>query len=1195
MTWKRATTLLAGKLMLLSVSAVLLLNAQTQAWQDNPNTADAKQEGDPGDNTLREKTIYIPFEKLREVFEKDQRKVVLSYEEFERLWKAAREKSAEKKLPAEKRQPIITQADSRAEILEDVVTVVSKLKVELLTKGWTEVPLGLRGAAIQSSRVGDKEARVIFDPKTGYRLLVNNETAEPKVIDVELTYARAYQKTPGQSSVTFEAPRAAVNRWRVRIGQPKVKIDIEPLIAVTRANPGKNAGNGSDVAEKIDLQKETVVYAFLGVAPQVTLRWNPKSEGASGLDAVVSAQTVQQIVIEKNVQRTQVQIDYEISRAELSGLQIEVPGDVKVTSVFNENIRKWNVEKKDDRQLVRIDLFSPIKGAHRFSLELEKLTEEALKQDYTSPLVSAVDAARQQGIVVFRLADGLKPVLKNRLGLLQLDKSELPGQLARGAWQLAFRYASLPYRVDLNIEKILPRIVGNQLTEISLTPQKLLSSTQLVMKVQQAGIFSTNLKIPTGYSVRSITGSAPRKGVAAVPVSEFRQDESDPTLWHVDFSRKALGEIGLLIELEKDLADPNLLTPTGNASTFPLPFTLPSDSNLEYSEGSLIVYGPESLRINPDGESGLQQIPINKAHEKIPLRGAKSGAGRAVLSYSFSGDQPALSVNVIRRKPQVTVRQLLTAKIENGVVKYDARFMYEILYSGVKNLRIDLPKSVAADIRNVTQGLVEFEDDSAEGLEGDHVAWTFSGESELFGNQTVHLTWESEIDELDIGTSVNLELPRLIPRNVDRSEGQIVLSKAETIDIQPGEGVEGLIPIDPKVDLMPEAKVSDAAAAFEFVKDWKLPIRATRYDVEDVKLTNVEAGLVQVVRLRQSGLSVQALFRVRSAVQRLGMKLPPGVKPSEAFDSQPVRINGQPVNLEIGNEDELFIPLTDIQPDEPFLLDLRYKVPADAARIVLPTFSDDPAMQKVFLCVYIPSELAVVGSSGPWTNELLKDKSPWQILTEGNFNEYYVEQSIRRRVEQIRGDILAGVANLSAAPPFKVDGRSYLFSALRPEPEQELRVTAIPRWWVHALIIFTVVVLGLPLYRRSVTLQLSVLFLILALVIFSGVFLPMLARQVVGSVLLISLGLLVMIWLIGHATTIMVQIKKVWDSVTQPDPVSFEPAVQGAGSANVVRSSGSSAHGTAPPNDAPPPNDSSSTAPEESSDENNQENREGDQ
>ena len=649
-----------------------------QAFQESPEKA----------TNLREKTIYIPFEKLRDVFEKGDRKVVLSYEEFDRLWKAARQNASPAPPPEARRGPIISQADSRAEIGGSVVSVQSKLKIELLSGGWNEVVLGLKNSAISRARIGETDARLLFDPAVGYKLLTRNETGQPQTVELELEYKRAFRKDAGQSSVSFQAPQAPVNRWRVRIPESQVKIDMEPLIAVTNPAVG-------DEKEVFDPASESVVLAFLGAAPQVTLKWNPKSEGASGLAAIVSAQTVQQVTVEKNVQRTQVQILYEISRAELPALRIEVPGEQKVTNVFNENVKKWKVEKQGAKQIIVVDLFSPIQGSQSLTVELEKLTEEKLKQDFRSAVVNAMDASRQQGIVAVRLAEGLRSVSRNRLGLLQLDKSELPASLKRTSWDLAFRYAALPYQLDLSIEKILPRIVVRQLTEVDVTPQKISAAVQLVYDVQQAGVFATDLKIPEGFSVRSIAGYSRAKKVPAIPVSEYRQDENDPSLWHVDFSRKALGEVGLLVELEQELSDPNLLTPTGDVSVLNLPLPVSADSQVEYTEGNVVVYGPESLRIYPEKEGGLQKVTVSKATERISARGSRASPSRAVLSYAHAGDQNGFSVNVLRRKPQVTVRQLLTARVDSGVIRYDAQFRYEILYSGVKGLRIDIPSAIA--------------------------------------------------------------------------------------------------------------------------------------------------------------------------------------------------------------------------------------------------------------------------------------------------------------------------------------------------------------------------------------------------------------------------------------------------------------------------------------------------------------------
>ncbi len=67
----------------------------------------------------------------------------------------------------------------------------------------------------------------------GYQLLIRHDDAQPKAIQLKLQYARAFTKAPGRNSVAFDAPTAPVNRWRIRIAQPGVKINVQPYIAAT--------------------------------------------------------------------------------------------------------------------------------------------------------------------------------------------------------------------------------------------------------------------------------------------------------------------------------------------------------------------------------------------------------------------------------------------------------------------------------------------------------------------------------------------------------------------------------------------------------------------------------------------------------------------------------------------------------------------------------------------------------------------------------------------------------------------------------------------------------------------------------------------------------------------------------------------------------------------------------------------------
>lgn len=65
---------------------------------------------------------------------------------------------------------------------------------------------------------------------------------------------------------------------------------------------------------------------------------------------------------------------------------------------------------------------------------------------------------------------------------------------------------------------------------------------------------------------------------------------------------------------------------------------------------------------------------------------------------------------------------------------------------------------------------------------------------------------------------------------------------------------------------------------------------------------------MRVVVTRSNQRSVQALYRLRSARQRLAIVLP------AEFEAQPARINGKPVALERGDQGQLFVPLSGQDP-----------------------------------------------------------------------------------------------------------------------------------------------------------------------------------------------------------------------------------------------------------------------------------------
>ena len=1153
-------------LVMLVVSCVFLPVATAQQPVDDPVAAAAPPTVDSDaadDRAIREQSIYVPYKKLREVFEKSGRGVFLPYEEFQALWEKARgtlEEDPEVHPPVD---VLITEIESEATVEKDVMRVSARLKIELLAEGWNEVPLRLADAAILSAKIGDLAARVVRRGDAGYTLLIQNETERPKQIELALQYAKAFDKLPGQNtvSVSFQAPQAPVNRWRIRIPESGVKVDVHPMIAATE-EPG-TAPEGEPAPS------ETVVLAFVGAAPLVRVDWTPKAEGASGLAALATAKVQQEVIVGEGVIRTTARLAFDISRAELAQLTIEVPADHEVVNVFDANVKQWKVEVRDRVRVITANLFEPAEGVQNVTVELEKFSDELLVADVVAPVIKAPQAGRQRGQVVVRLDGPLRAEATRSGGLLQLDAADLPQPLAGQPWAFSYHYAALPYDLALSVEKVRPRILSEELVEAYLEPEQLTLDLLALYDVQRAGVFQLTLDVPEGFEVRQVRGHA-AAGAQAVVVDSHHADEQQPNRLVVNLSRKALGRVGLFVELHRRLADENLLKPTGNASTIPLPWPRVAKDAIERSNGRLVVYAPESLRVNPGTVDGLQSISFTEAFQGTEsTRGGRFSAARPVLAYAYTDQTGALELSAERRKPNVTVGQLLTARIEAGVVRYEATFYYDVRFSGVESFRIDVPEDLSGEIHNQTVGVREqaFEpgpDETAPAA--GYVAWRLAGQSEFLGASTVKLTWERKIDELEVGQGIDLNIPPLRPVGVDRAWGQIVATKAETIDVRPTGTPSGLRPIDPRHDLMPGAAVADAAMAFEFHDDWSLILAAKRYKLETVKQTSVERAVLRTVVTRSDQIAVQALYRMRSARQRLQVALPAGVDPATSFDTQPLSIDGRPVALERGEADEYFVPLVGQDPEKPFVMELRYTVPGSAARIDFPTFPDEPAMQKVFLCVYLPEELALLGSTGPWNHE----RNEWlEAIDTGQLSAYTGDGDL---VSWVTEDVSIS-GNPAAA--FQTDGRLYVFATLQPEspPGGSLRLSTVNDKLLCALVFGGVFVLGMLLLTRPIRIKFAALAILAIALILAGVFLPTFSLQVIDGVFVAAVVLVLFVWVAWFVVRVLpgrLAACRAACAARAPKPVAAQAVSTQAVSTQAVKEPDTSEPAETAPAESPP-------------------------
>ncbi len=1118
---------------------LLSIGISSARAQDQPNHEPEKQ----ASNLVREQTIYVPYENLRKTFEKDGRGVYLPYEQFRELWDEV-QKGRKKPKPQPVASPVpymITETTNEATVSGEIVKVESKIRIELLRKGWTEIPLRLSDVAITQAEIGGEPAKLLGKTGEGYRILLegksdSTESTEPKNDDAEnfsqsvelvLHFAKAIVKTPGRNSVSFEVPQAPISRWKVRVPESDVKIEFEPFIAV--AEEKTEQASREDAPEN---GEETVLLAFAGGAPMVHVAWTPKMEGATGLEALTSVQLEEKVFLEEGVVRTEAKLEYAISRSQIQKLAIEVPGDHKVVELFEPNIRKWTVEQLEGKQLLNVELFEPAKTSQTVNLKLERLLEApddsvesaARVTEVEIPRIHAVGVSRQQGVLVVQAAEGLSTDPLKTSGLIQMDESDLPQTLQGTQWNYVYRVSSSNYGLALAMEKVQPQISAVSQVQLLVNERGITCFMRVEYQIERAGVFQLACNIPDGWRIAGTFGQIKSHEISDL----MEKGEETKSMKRLTFnlSQRAMGNGFLSIELAKDLNEPGLLSSEAKPFDFVFyPPTIAKDS-VQHRELLLTIGVDDNLRITPHDPFGLQSIPFEQLQTQWKGVSPSNIMGqerpeftRTNLCYAGGEGPASIGLKIQRRQPRTTMRQAMHVRVENGIVKYTDRFDYTVQYSGVKSFRIDIPEAIANKIRNPMKTVRETKmETQPTDVEPGYIAYQFEKDGDWLGSGSFELTWDHEIKQLEIGQETPVSVPRLIPRGVDQSSGQILISHAETISLRESEETRGLRAIDPQNEVLPQDRVADAVTAMEFYDDWKLDLLATRFRNEDVKRTSIEEGLLQVVSVRSSeNLTARGFYRIRSVKQRLAIVLPDHAIVNE------VRIDGKPVAMESdhdaaesekGNRSYL-IPLNSVVPDTPFFFEIRYMYPGTVASIVLPSFPGEslgdsgsiPAVQNMNLAVFVPEDDVVVHYDGAWTPRFRFCSGFPATVVENDPNINEVVGSVfgnSQTSRQIYGH-------------FPVGGNMYLFTAVQPGsgPDDALRLVTMWEKGLKGIVFGFIALVGLALCPFRWQGRLVIVILLAAALLIGGLFCPTTKAYLFQQAVFLDLiFLVVMLWIV---------------------------------------------------------------------------------
>ena len=690
----------------------------------------------------------------------------------------------------------------------------------------------------------------------GYRLTAT----QPGRYQFKVEIAARIQREEPWNRVTFTGPAA-------------------PIAAVT----AQAAGDGMEIqmlTGTLLAAKPTnglaQVSGFLGADQTLALRWQGKVAAVAHkamltVDSDIAAQLSPAVV--KYTSRFR----YQTIQGAATQLTLALPLQQTITRLEGAQIRDWHTVTEGSQQQLIIEFIKPVDNGYELKLYSEQTTVQPVDRHgpgkspgelITLNPPQPLEVERETGTLTLTAEDTLVEVV-NIAGLRQVNATDQA--------VAAYQFNTRPFTLALQLKPVEPVVSTVDHVSARLEETRLLTSHQLDVTVEKAGIYALELTPPAGDAVADVQGD----GVEDWKVSAGKL--------RVNFSARVLGARRLTVQLEAAL------------KSFPEQIRLaPVRVTGAVKESAQIgVAALAGIRVKTGDLTGLREIPV----ASLPDRRDET------LAYTTTQPDWSLTIGTARLDARVVADVFNLVTIGDGSVGGSATIRYSLANQGVQEFQVRVP----AHCRNV-----DFTGPNIRRKEQSGEVWTIGLQDKAWGGYTLVVTYDYPFNP----QGAELPVGGIHPQAVERETGSIAVTTAASLQLNVKTAGDTLHRVDET-----ELSAADRAMAARAVTlawqyaggDYALTLEAKRF--EELRVLDAVADRTQITSVLTANgeMLTQASFMVKNNEKQFQrFQLPASAKLWSCA------VNGQPVKPERDGDWVLVSLPRDLNRDQAFAVDIIY-------------------------------------------------------------------------------------------------------------------------------------------------------------------------------------------------------------------------------------------------------------------------------
>ncbi|RFC45033.1 MAG: hypothetical protein DVB23_002094 [Verrucomicrobia bacterium] len=878
-----------------------------------------------------ERQVYVPYQDLEAIFEKEGRGIVVPYRDFLQMWTELQAGRTEK---IEEEPPLggvvksaVYTATLKGEGDAASLVIQGKIEVESFRKGWATIGLGRGPLNILEAKTGESSLSLGDD---GYELLVPRKG----IYEIELTLLAPVRREEAGFFAKPSLPRSPVSRLVAVIPGQDWRFALDGNLPFTTGPDGKDS---------------RIEFSF-GEMQEVALRWGRESAD-NRFTPLLFADTRLDCRVVTGALQTRADVHYRILRAGVDHFEIEVPSTHEVLLVEGANLKEWSLSGAGKTRRITVRLHAEVRDNYDLQVVLEK-SLGALPGEADVPMVTLPDVARQSGVVELSAESDLEAGVKGVEGLTRqavAAKEESEGFRAR------YRFLKAPYAATLQIDRARPEVHAEIITAVRVQPETLEWQAAVSLEVSRAPVFEVEILLPAGFADCQVSGE---------DVEDFKVGGDRVT---IRLARQT-GRSSLRLEGSRKRAteDEPLVTPllhVSGATSQVARVVLEVDPSLEpltEQPGDLLVVDPAVLQ------------------EELTEAGLSCRAG---LGFRYAAGAKPGKLSLKARRPQVTASVSQLVRVEEETTVHRWWIDYEILFAGTNRLILRVPSAIAGQLQVGGAGLPEVNRNYRHMVDGKPVEggkdvfWAISFAERQQGKYRLELALDQTHAPIGFEEPERIEVPVIGLVDVFRGTGQLAVATAANLNLGTVEA-EGWEVIDSR-ELTPPLGGEGLVGAFRHgarAGDLTLPVTKNRYlEIPRALITHAD---VNAVLSGDGALTTEAIYWLRNAAESsLKVRLPQGAR--MVSDIVVKDTAQQPVSQAGSNGQEVVIrlPPSAETTEAPYPVRFVYELASPDAGQSLPPRGEVliPAPEVHGLQVletrnplYLPPEYRYLGFGGPY-------------------------------------------------------------------------------------------------------------------------------------------------------------------------------------------------------------------------------------